>query len=150
MFHAEKLKLCSPVLLIVCLSVCVCVSEALSLSSIQPLKRLKNKIKKPLPRTSKHCTRKQPCSTEKQIKSANKGVNFRSKCVTQVRQQRPESPTVTLTRHACKYKLHKLHQRCIPRKGFHPVAYIPYISGTLGDTGVHRHKTEPIFIPDLT
>ena len=28
--------------------------------------------------------------------------------------------------------------------------YIPYISGTLGDTGVHRHKTEPIFIPDRT
>ena len=23
-----------------------------------------------------------------------------------------------------------------------PVAYIPYISGTLGDAGVHRHKTE--------
>ena len=36
-----------------------------------------------------------------------------------------------------------------------PVACIPYISGTLGDTGVHRrktgvhrHKTEPVFIPD--
>ena len=26
-----------------------------------------------------------------------------------------------------------------------PVAYIPSISGTLGDAGVHRHKTEPIF-----
>ena len=29
-----------------------------------------------------------------------------------------------------------------------PVAYIPYISCTLGDTGVHRHKTEPIFTED--
>ena len=28
------------------------------------------------------------------------------------------------------------------------MAYIPYISGTLGDTGVHRRKTEPIFIQD--
>ena len=28
-------------------------------------------------------------------------------------QQRPESPTVTLTWHACKYKVHKLHQRYI-------------------------------------
>ena len=31
-------------------------------------------------------------------------------------------------------------------------SYIPYISGTLGDTGVHRHKTEPIFTdsrPDI-
>ena len=39
----------------------------------------------------------------------NKGVNKRSKYVTQVQQQRPESPTVTLTWHACKYKVHKLH-----------------------------------------
>ena len=28
-------------------------------------------------------------------------------------QQRPESPTVTLTCHRCKYKVHKLHQRYI-------------------------------------
>ena len=28
--------------------------------------------------------------------------------------------------------------------------YIPYILGTLGDTGVHRHKTEPVFIRDRT
>ena len=33
------------------------------------------------------------------------------KYVTQVQQQSAESPTVTLTRHACKYKVHKLHQR---------------------------------------
>ena len=32
--------------------------------------------------------------------------------ITQVQQQRPELPTVTLTWHACKYKVHKLHQRC--------------------------------------
>ena len=31
----------------------------------------------------------------------------------QVQQQRPESPIVTLTWHACKYKVHKLHQRYI-------------------------------------
>ena len=30
------------------------------------------------------------------------------KYVTQVQQQRPESPTVTLTWHACKYKVHEL------------------------------------------
>ena len=30
------------------------------------------------------------------------------------------------------------------------VAYIPYISGTLGDTGLYRHKTEPIFIQGRT
>ena len=29
----------------------------------------------------------------------------------QLQQQRPESPTVTLTWRACKYKIHKLHQR---------------------------------------
>ena len=31
--------------------------------------------------------------------------------MTQVQQQRPQSPTVTLTWHVCKYKVHKLHQR---------------------------------------
>ena len=29
------------------------------------------------------------------------------------KQQRPESPTVTFTWYACKYKVHKLHQRYI-------------------------------------
>ena len=43
--------------------------------------------------------------------STHKGVNQRSKYVTQVQQQRLESPAVTLTWHACKYKVHKLHQR---------------------------------------
>ena len=42
------------------------------------------------------------------------GINQRSKYATQV-QQRPESPTVTLTWRACKYKVHKLHQRYIQR-----------------------------------
>ena len=45
--------------------------------------------------------------------STRKGVNWRSKYVTQIQQQRPESPVVTLTWHAYKYKVHKLHQRCI-------------------------------------
>ena len=42
-------------------------------------------------------------------KTTPKGANQRLKCTTEV-PQRPESPTVTLTRHACKYKVHKLHQ----------------------------------------
>ena len=33
--------------------------------------------------------------------------------ITQAQQQRPESPTVTLTWRACKYKVYKLHQRYI-------------------------------------
>ena len=41
--------------------------------------------------------------------STHKGVNWRWKCVTQVPQQRSESPTVTLSWHACKCKVHKLH-----------------------------------------
>ena len=45
--------------------------------------------------------------------STHKGVNQRSKYVTEVQQQRPESPTVTLTWHACKYKVHKLRQSYI-------------------------------------
>ena len=43
--------------------------------------------------------------------SIHKAVNQRLKYVTQVQQQRPESSAVTLTWHACKYKVHKLHQR---------------------------------------
>ena len=43
----------------------------------------------------------------------HKGVNKRSKVVTQIQQQRPELPTVTLTWHVCKHKVHKLHQRYI-------------------------------------
>ena len=43
-------------------------------------------------------------------KSTHKGVNQRSKYVIKVQQQRPESPTVAFTWHACKYKVHKLHQ----------------------------------------
>ena len=42
--------------------------------------------------------------------SAHKGVNQRPKAVTQTQQQRPESPTVTLTWHASKFKVPKLHQ----------------------------------------
>ena len=40
--------------------------------------------------------------------STHKRVNQRSKYVTQIQQQRPELPTVTLTWHACKYLVHKL------------------------------------------
>ena len=39
--------------------------------------------------------------------------NYRSKYVTQVQQQRPEPPTVTLSWHACNYKVHKHLQRYI-------------------------------------
>ena len=39
-------------------------------------------------------------------------INARNNVVIQVQQQRPKLPTVTLTwRHACKYKVHKLHYR---------------------------------------
>ena len=56
-----------------------------------------------------------PClGSVQNTKSTHKGVNQSSKYVTQVLQQRPESPTVTLIWHACKYKqVHKLHQRYV-------------------------------------
>ena len=52
---------------------------------------------------------KQTKAQTARAESTHKGVNQRSKYVTQVRQQRPESPTVTLTRHSCKYKVQNLH-----------------------------------------
>ena len=51
---------------------------------------------------------------------------------------------------ASKYKVYKLHQRYILKKRMPPVACVPSISDTLGDTGVYRHTTEPIFIRDQT
>ena len=48
---------------------------------------------------------------ERSYRINTKGVNYRSKYVTQVQQQRPESPSVTLTWHACKHKVHILHHR---------------------------------------
>ena len=45
--------------------------------------------------------------------STRNGVTLCAIYVTLVQQQRPESPTVTLTWHARKYKVHKLHQSCI-------------------------------------
>ena len=52
-------------------------------------------------------------------------VNWRSKYVTQVQQQRPESPTVTLTWHTCKYKVHQLHQRYFLEKVLHYIRIRP-------------------------
>ena len=53
---------------------------------------------------------KELTTTSSVSESTHKEVNYRWKYVTQMRQQRPKSPTVTLTWHACKCKLHKLHQ----------------------------------------
>ena len=52
--------------------------------------------------------------------STHKGVNSRSKDVTQAQQKRPELPSVALTWHAFKYKVHKLHQRYILKKRMSP------------------------------
>ena len=49
-------------------------------------------------------------------------VTSRWKDVTQTQQQRPEYPTVTLTRNASKYKGYKVHRRYIPKTGLSPVA----------------------------
>ena len=50
-----------------------------------------------------YCVLRNTYSHNHSVDSTHKGVNQRSKYVTQVQQQRPESPTVTLTWHACKY-----------------------------------------------
>ena len=39
------------------------------------------------------------------VGSTHRGVNSRPKDVTQTQQQKPEVPTVTLTWHACKYRV---------------------------------------------
>ena len=63
--------------------------------------------------------------------STHKGVNYRLKDVTQAQQQSPESPTVTLTWHEHKYKVHKLHQRYI-------LCFLLFLHNVLSDL----HKTD--------
>ena len=53
--------------------------------------------------------------------------------VTQVQQQRPESPTVTLTWHACKYKVHKPFED-VPLVEFMYHAFQMRV--TVGDPGI--------------
>ena len=48
---------------------------------------------------------KQSEAQSARAESTHKGVHQHSKSVTQAQQQRPESPSVTLTWHACKYKV---------------------------------------------
>ena len=90
------------------------------------------------------------------IESTHKGVNQRSKDVTQTQQQRAESPTVTLTWHASKYKVRKLRQSYILNaclcfedvtlvefRYFHNIQYPQLLAGvacqvrvTVGDSGL--------------
>ena len=54
------------------------------------------------------------CTLEGMLPSnARLDVVFPRKDITQPQKKRPESPTVTLTWHMCKYTLHKLHQKYI-------------------------------------
>ena len=61
--------------------------------------------------------------------------------------KRPESPTVTLTWHASKYKI-QTHKK-VQKNHIYKDKTKPFISGTLGDTGVYRQKTEPLVIQDF-
>ena len=65
------------------------------------------------------------------VQSTHKGVNLRPKDVTQAQQQRPRYPTVTLTWHASKYSVHKLHQRILSPGMRANTRYINSIRGCL-------------------
>ena len=78
----------------------------------------------------------------KTAQSTHKAVNKRSKDNTQIQQQRPESPTITLTWHACKYKVRKLHQRYILKNGCPLVALYPTFQAHLATqecTGINQN-----------
>ena len=55
------------------------------------------------------------CNSFPQLSVVFKYCPSSLKYVTQVQQQRPESLTLTLSWHACEYKVQKLHQRYIHR-----------------------------------
>ena len=63
---------------------------------------------------------------------------YHSKYITQIQQQRPESPKSTLTWHACKYKEHKLHQRYILLNWweFMYLVFTPTPGDTIGDSSL--------------
>ena len=63
--------------------------------------------------------------TNYHAESIHKGVALISARETSYKQQRHESPTVTLTWHACKYKVYKHHQRYILFSSFPPP--LPFI-----------------------
>ena len=78
------------------------------------------------------------------IESTHKGINKRLKYVTQA-QRRPEWPTVILTWHACKYKIHELHLRYILSWDFEDVPLVEFmylhafqVRVTVGDS-VSKH-----------
>ena len=78
--------------------------------------------------------------------SANKGVNQRSKDVTQTQQQRPESPTVALTWHASKHKVHKLHRYICTTGG----VYVPCSTQTGGVYVPCSTHTGGVYVPCRT
>ena len=71
--------------------------------------------------------------------STHKGVNYRSKYVTQV-QQRPESPTVNLTWHARKHRVHNFHQRYILCISGVPVVEFMYLVFTRMPVESYRRR----------
>ena len=82
---------------------------------------------------------KQNEASSAHAESAHRGVNSAKKYVTQVKQQRPESPMVTLTWYAYKYKVHKLHQRYIlfPEQRYIYVhSHMCQVRVTIGDLGL--------------
>ena len=66
--------------------------------------------------------------------------------MTQVQQQRPESPTVTLTWHACQYKVHKLHERYVRPQKRMPPSGIYNLKKTLFDDVITKGRLHNIVI----
>ena len=82
--------------------------------------------------------------------STNKGVNLLSKYVTPVQQQRPESPTVTLSWHACKYKVHKLHLMYILCTCLTGVWPSPHLSRFRGKGAGFRFRLYRLYEPSAS
>ena len=73
-----------------------------------------------------HCHEQQP-----PLETTHKGVNQRSKDVTQTQQQKPESPAVTLAWHASKYEAHKPH---------HTSEAQAFRDTGISNAGISRHR----------
>ena len=64
-------------------------------------------------------------------------------------QQRPESPMVTQSGMEVITKYINSTEGTSSKR-MPPVAYVPFISGTLSNMGLYRHTTQQIFIQDQT
>ena len=100
----------------VCVCVCVCVVSVIVKHPVLPPSVVDGRSRNPL--YYYYYLKQNEAKPEPVHNQQTKGVNWRSKNVTRTQQEWRESPTVTLTWHASKYKVQKFHKRYIEKNSY--------------------------------